>query len=237
MRAEAAAKRQAREDKAARKEERQRRRKEKDEKKALKAAKKVAKTAGEGGDQEGGADGDADASAFESDEASDVEDDAPTSDSGEEDGAAMDEDEASGDEAPKRKSSKAKPVKTSTKGSKKNGERKGAEARPEAMDAVSSEIAIMKTLEAGPSEADLRRRRLVTIDEDERVDLVDRLNQAAAAVLARAQCSSVEQECRQLRDIKAWINARRGEEGEEADRVRADLEDALNKRTDLLEDR
>lgn len=234
-RSEAAARRQAKQDKAARKEERQRRRKDKEDKKALREAKKAAKAAGEGGGEGGDADGDADASAAES-EASADEEDAPTSDSGDEEGAAMDEEEASGDEAPRRKgtkaSSKAKPSKG--KGAKDNGK---AEARPEAMDAVSSEIAIMKTLEAGPSEADLRRRRLVTIDEDERHDLVDKLNQAAAAVLARAQRSSVEQECRQLRDIKAWINARRGEEGEEADRIRADLEDALNRRTDLLEDR
>lgn len=62
--------------------------------------------------------------------------------------------------------------------------------------------------------------------------------QAAAAVLARARRTTVAQECQQLRELKLWINGQRSQgQSEHSERIKLDLEESLNRRCDLLEER
>lgn len=193
--------------------EKEQRRRERAEKKAAAALVKE----GENGEASG-----SEASVKAANSESDDDSDVVSSSSS--DGDQQEDEPSSDDEGAKKKKIKQKKPEGSS--SKVTKPKKSSIPEMLKETAVDSEIAAVKALDQGPSEAELRSRKLVTLDEDERLDLVYRMNQKAALILSKSQRRSVEDECSQLRKIKNWINEKRAGGDEQ---IIEDILDALKR--------
>lgn len=56
----------------------------------------------------------------------------------------------------------------------------------------------MKKLESGPTEAELRRRRLIEIDQDEMEDRIERINRVALKAISSATGWTAEEQLKQV---------------------------------------
>lgn len=90
----------------------------------------------------------------------------------------------------------------SDKEDKKKASKKGKKEKeplPNRKSAVQAEIDAVKKLESGPTEAELRRRRLIEIDQDEMEDRIERINRVALKAISSVTGWTAEESLKQVR--------------------------------------
>ena len=82
---------------------------------------------------------------------------------------------------------------------------KKKQAKEEVNAALASELEAQKKIEKGPTEAELRRRKLIEVDEEELTYRIDRLNAVAMRELNKCAGRNRKVQQQQMREIKKWI--------------------------------
>ena len=82
---------------------------------------------------------------------------------------------------------------------------KKKQAKEEVNAALASELDALKKIEKGPSEAELRRRKLIEVDDDDLAFRIDRLNAVAMRELNKCAGRNRKIQQQQMRELKRWI--------------------------------
>ncbi|KAJ1418101.1 hypothetical protein B484DRAFT_397063 [Ochromonadaceae sp. CCMP2298] len=94
--------------------------------------------------------------------------------------------------------------------------------------AVEGEIAVTKQLDAGPSEAELRRRDLIEIDQDELEERLERANRRTLRAMGRALGLSKAERYHRIVECREFLKTQLGD---------ADMADFIEETVDKLNDR
>ena len=111
---------------------------------------------------------------------------------------------------------------------------KKKQAKEEVNAALASELEALKKIEKGPSEAELRRRKLIEIDDEDLAFRIDRLNAVAMKELNKCAGRNRKLQQQQMRELKQWMRnlLEKGDEdirdliGEELSRCETRLRDS-----------